>query len=36
MVILSKYELVENPEKGVFCKERGAEFLSMLQWNIKG
>jgi hypothetical protein len=29
MVIVSDYELVENPEKkGVFCPERGAKLLS--------
>jgi hypothetical protein len=30
MVIVSKYQLIENPEKGVFCEELGAEFLSLL------
>jgi hypothetical protein len=34
MIILAKYELVENPEKkGVFREERGAELLSMLRWH---
>jgi hypothetical protein len=28
MVIVSEYELVENPEKkGVFCQKRGAKLL---------
>jgi hypothetical protein len=30
MVILAEYELIANPEKGVFCKECGAELLSLL------
>jgi hypothetical protein len=30
MVIVSDYELIENPEKGVFCEELGADFLSLL------
>jgi hypothetical protein len=30
MIIVAEYELIENLEKGVFCKERGAESLSML------
>lgn len=30
MVIVADYELVLNPEKGVFGKEFGAELLSML------
>jgi len=30
MVIVAKYELIENPARGVFCKELGAEFLSVL------
>ena len=30
MVILSNYELIENPEKGVFCKEQGADSVPML------
>jgi len=33
MVIVAKYDLIENPERGVFCKELGAEFLSMLWWS---
>jgi len=31
MVILTDFELVENPETGVFCKERWAELLSLLR-----
>jgi hypothetical protein len=30
MVIVTEYELIENPDKGVFCKERGADPLSLL------
>ena len=30
MVIVSSYVLEENPEKGVFCEERGADTLSLL------
>ncbi|KUG05276.1 hypothetical protein ASZ90_017349 [hydrocarbon metagenome] len=27
MVIVTNYELIEKPEKAVFCKEQGAEFF---------
>jgi hypothetical protein len=30
MVIITEYKLVENPDKGIFRKECGAESLSML------
>jgi len=30
MVIVSSYVLEENPEKGVFCEEHGADTLSLL------
>jgi hypothetical protein len=30
MVIVTEYELIENPDKGVFCEERGADSLSLL------
>jgi hypothetical protein len=32
MVIISSYELVENPNTGVFCSERRAEPLPLLWW----
>jgi len=30
MVIVTEYELVEHPNEGVFCEERGADSLSLL------
>jgi len=36
MVFVTKYELIENPEEGVFRKERGAEYLPQLSRETEG